>query len=71
MRGKHGNRGNAIPASILVKINEHVNSFPKHTSHYSSTPVKYLDAQLNVTKMYELFINKYPDLREVVRMSFT
>lgn len=69
-RGKHENRGNAIPASILVKIHEHIDLFPKHISHYTSTPVTYLDAQLNVAKMHELFIEKFSDLKNIVKYEF-
>lgn len=32
-RGKHENRGNALPASELQLINSHINSFPVKTSH--------------------------------------
>lgn len=69
-RGKHENRSNAIPPDVLIKINEHIDSFPKRTSHYSSTPVTYLDATLNVKKMHELFIEKYPEYNNKIKYEY-
>lgn len=70
MRGKHQNRGNAFPQEILIHMNEHIQSFPQHTSHYSSTQVIYLDAILNVKKMHDLFIEKHPDYKNKVKYEY-
>lgn len=39
-------------------------------SHYNSHPVTYLQADLKVTKMHELFTEKYPDLKSIVEYEF-
>lgn len=56
MREKHKNQGNAIQPSVLEYIHEHVSSFPAHIAQYTSTPVTYLDAELSVTTIYNLFV---------------
>lgn len=62
MLGKHANRANKVDGAIVVKIDDHIKSFPKKESHYSSKFITYLDASLNFTKIYELFITENPDL---------
>lgn len=69
-RGKHDNRGNAIPLETNIKIREHIESFPKHIAHYTSTPVTYLAADLNVKKMHELFIAIHPNLKQLVKYEY-
>ena len=49
--GKHKN-SREMCGEELQKINAHINSFPVHESHYSGREKYYLDARLNVTKMY-------------------
>lgn len=70
MRGKHPNRVNAIPPEILILIQEHISSFPTKITHYTPMPVVYLDAELSVKKMYDLFVDKFPDLSNVVKYEF-
>lgn len=43
------------------KIREHISSFPSEISHYSrsKTESKYLSPDLNVSKMYRAFLEKY------------
>lgn len=61
-----------FPAPILIKIHEHIDLFPNCISHYRSTPVTYLNAQLNVAKVHKLFIEKFPKLKNIVKyVSFT
>lgn len=69
MRGKHQNH-NKIPQEALVKLNEHIESFPKKTSHYSSTSVTYLEAGLSVKKMHDMLIEKHPDLNTVIKYEY-
>lgn len=60
--GKHLNRLNRIPEVFLFKINTHINSFPKRQSHYSrcdNLNVKYLSPELNISKMYKLYLKEY------------
>lgn len=70
MRGKHRNRGNTIDSTILDQISEHISSFPKKESHYTSVPVTYLEAGLTVRKMHELFLQKFPNLESIVKYEF-
>lgn len=58
-RGKHRNT-REMPGEELQRINAHISSFPVHESHYSGKEKYYLDARLNVKKMYALFQEKYP-----------
>ena len=53
--------GNTIKGEELVKIHEHISSFPTKESHYASKVVKYLPAELTVYKMYNLYKERYPD----------
>ena len=60
--GTHDRRGrhppaNKIPAANLDYITQHIRSFPALESHYSrqSTTKRYLGADLNIPKMYELY----------------
>lgn len=56
-------RGKAKPANAtsddkLLKVRQHIESFPAYKSHYrrSDTPdCKYLSSELNMTKMYEMY----------------
>lgn len=47
--------------SKLKEIREHINSFETVDSHYcrSNTQKQYLESNLNLTKMYQLYIGKY------------
>lgn len=69
-RGKHGNRGNAIPPSLLRTIDDHIASFPCKESHYCSKLIKYLAADLDIKTLHELFCRKYPELAGRVKYDF-
>jgi len=61
-RGKHTNRPNKLPDDILFKIHTHIESFPKRSSHYSrydNNNIKYLSSDLNVSKMYRLYLQMH------------
>lgn len=71
LRGKHNNRPHVLNSEYIVKIKEHIESFPCKISHYSSgKEVKYLDGKLNVKSMYDLFIKKWPTLNKKVKYEY-
>ncbi|XP_053395869.1 uncharacterized protein LOC128556009 [Mercenaria mercenaria] len=59
-RGKHNVRPNKIHSTIIDDIKDHINSFPRVESHYcrKSSVKEYLDSELNLTKMYELYVEQ-------------
>lgn len=61
LRGKNAS-GNAKPGHIIKAIDEHIASFPQKEAHYTSRSYKYLNANLNVKIMSQLFKEKHPDL---------
>lgn len=61
-RGKHNNRPNSIPPELIAQVDSHIRSFPKRASHYSrqkNSTKMYLSPELNVTKLYALYLAKY------------
>lgn len=70
LRGKHITRANKIPSDIIFKINTHINSFPKCQSHYSRSDnlnAYYLSSQLNMSKMYRFYLEKYePEIFQLI-----
>lgn len=62
-RGKHI-PSNKTPDDIIESVKQHINSFPKYSSHYSrekNPHTKYLSSDLNLKKMYELFVQSCND----------
>lgn len=58
MRGRHSTRPNATPEATIACIRNHIESFPTTTSHYAYSKTKnveYLNADLTVSGMWELF----------------
>lgn len=70
LRGKHNNRGNAMPANVLALIDEHLKEFPLKESHYSNKDVKYLSADLNIKILHEQFCQRHPDIAARVKYDF-
>lgn len=62
MRGKHP-CANKVSADEMIKIHEHISSFPTKKTHYGSGELTYLSSDLSVSKMYELFKSKFPETR--------
>lgn len=63
LRGKAPAK-NAIPAETCTLIENHIKSFPQKISHYSNKEVRnYLDAQLSVKKMFDMFKEKHPNAK--------
>lgn len=61
-RGKHNNRGNILSDQITFQIETHIESFPARQSHYSrikNDSMRYLSPDLNIMKMYHLYMIKY------------
>ncbi|KAF2888897.1 hypothetical protein ILUMI_17276 [Ignelater luminosus] len=52
---KRGENRSGNAAEVLLRIHEHIKSYPTHISHYSGKEKKYLDAIL-----YEMFKTKHP-----------
>ncbi|CAG9814709.1 unnamed protein product [Phaedon cochleariae] len=59
MRGKHSPKNKTSDARRTV-VKKHIESFPVMESHYcrSKTKRKYISSELNITKMYELYVEK-------------
>lgn len=70
LRGLHNNRPRALCSEWIAKIKEHIECFPVKTAHYSAKTYYYLDANLNVKKIHNLFIKKYPELEKIVKYEF-
>ena len=71
-RGKHTHH-NKISDEIKNRIRQHISSFPARESHYSRSKnktKKYLDASLNIKKLYDMFLNENPDLKDTIKYSF-
>lgn len=56
-RGKNAKSNRGLPLDIRNKVRDHINSFPKIESHYcrANTNRLYLDSNLNLVKMYNLY----------------
>ena len=66
------NQKDRLPEEMKENVRQHIRSFPKIESHYcrSTTRKEYLDANLNIQKMYELYeIKCDKDGNEKVRAS--
>ncbi|KAJ4437603.1 hypothetical protein ANN_17748 [Periplaneta americana] len=62
LRGKHGNRPHAVSENCIAQVDQYIRSFPRRKSHYSRTDnvkMYYLAADLNVKKMYHLYMQKH------------
>jgi len=61
-RGKHTNRRNSKGEKTVFQLETRIRSFPDHESHYScnkNEPFRYLSPDLNIYKMYMLYMLKY------------
>ncbi|XP_025411474.1 uncharacterized protein LOC112684264 [Sipha flava] len=61
-RGLHS-ASNALSGETKVLMQNHIDSFPTKISHYSGKEVKYLNEQLSIKTMYNLFKAKYPNVK--------
>ncbi|XP_050306919.1 uncharacterized protein LOC126743746 [Anthonomus grandis grandis] len=64
-RGRHLNRKHKLSVETKNKILEYIKSFKARSSHYSLNKTKriYLSAELNVKKMYDMFKEKFPQVK--------
>lgn len=53
----------AISGEVCKTIEDHIASFPTKTSHYSNKEMSYLNAELTVKQMHNLFKVKYPETK--------
>lgn len=65
MRGKHSSKHRKLCPETRDAIYNHINSFKTRLSHYSlhESKKKYLPETLNITKMFNLFKEKYPTIK--------
>ena len=75
-RGKHVNSARKLPDDTTDCIVDHIKSFKGRKSHYSLSDTRkiYLPNDLTVTKMFELFREKHPNVQcslETHRTIFT
>ena len=60
-RGKHNNHY-SMDSSIVKQVENHIESFPSQESHYSrfdNNHKRYLSENLNIRRMYHLYLEKY------------
>nr|CAH7764288.1 unnamed protein product [Callosobruchus chinensis] len=69
MRGKNTS-GNALTEAARLCMREHIESFPKKESHYSGREVYYLDSNINIEKMHNLFKIRYPMYQNISYASY-
>lgn len=56
-RGKNVS-GNAIPGSVISKIRDHIESYPRKKEHYTGKDKEFLAANLNIKLIYSMFVEK-------------
>lgn len=64
-RGKHSNRPHKITKTTFNNVCDHIKSFKSRKAHYSlhDSSKTYLDENLNVKKMHDLFIQDHRDIK--------
>ena len=66
-RGKYDHMKQRIPTGKLQFVEQHIRSFPVNDSHYTrshSECRQYLAANLNIRKMYELYVEKCKSVKQ-------
>jgi hypothetical protein len=58
-RGKQSSI-NAVSGEQILLVHNHISSFPVKQSHYSGRNIHYLDSELTVKRMYDLFKISHP-----------
>lgn len=58
-RGKQTS-GNAKPGEVVRLIEDHIRSFPVKRAHYTNRDYQYLSEKLDIKKMHQLLLEKYP-----------
>lgn len=64
-RGKHNVRPRKLGTDTLNLIHAHIKSFKSRGSHYSlhQSSKSYLPEELNIKKMFQMFIDLHPDVK--------
>ncbi|KAJ8930926.1 hypothetical protein NQ314_016225 [Rhamnusium bicolor] len=78
-RGRHDTRLHKISNETVDAVKDHINQFPAESSHYSRHKIfnkKYLSPELNITKMYNLYIEdcdekKRPEMYKVKKCTYS
>ncbi|KAK9889649.1 hypothetical protein WA026_007025 [Henosepilachna vigintioctopunctata] len=72
MRGKHSTRPKKLSSALKTKVMDHIRSFRGRKSHYSlhDSSNIYLPEELNVKKMYDMFLDKNQLSYETYRSIF-
>ncbi|XP_050307232.1 uncharacterized protein LOC126743979 [Anthonomus grandis grandis] len=60
LRGKMTS-ANTFSEEIRNCVKQHIQSFPTKIGHYSRREKRYLNSQLNLTKMHQLYLEKHPN----------
>jgi len=66
-RGKYDHSKQQIAADRIKFIEDHIRSFPVNESHYTrahSESRQYLSANLNIRKMYDLYVERCGNMRQ-------
>lgn len=69
MRGRKCS-ANKKTADVLKLIHDHIESFPVKTTHYAAKQNNFLSSDLTAQKMYDLFIEKHPDIGNNIKYEF-
>lgn len=71
MRGKHQQRGNAIPPEVCLAIDEHIREFPLIEYHFPNNKVvHYMSEDLDIKTLHRRFCETNPELADRVKYSF-
>lgn len=54
---------NKLHEDVQLAVQDHIKSFPVKLSHYANREVKYLNSQLNLKIMFNLFKEKHPEMK--------
>ena len=67
-RGHHDSRSK-ISDDIIIRMKSHIDSFPKYNTHYTrrQNGDYYLSSDLTVSRMFNLFIEAFPDIPQVAK----
>lgn len=60
----------SLPVEVHSLVDDHIKSFPLKETHYKGKKTYYLSPQLNIKKMWKLYLEKHPDIRPKVSQTF-
>lgn len=62
LRGQNSS-ANKMSDDVQTAVRQHIASFPVKVSHYANKEINYLNSELNLKIMYNLFKGLYPDIK--------